>query len=290
MTTRSVRPTRGVRASRGRGPLAASLAVLTILVSASCAAASPGSVPGPADGDGDGDGPLDRAFIYEVGPEQARALAAADTVSTVQVSGSAEVEVEPDRARVLFAVESRDETAQGASRRNAEEMDAVLGALRETEMPGLELETRGYSLRPEYRRPDSGDTPELDGFRASNTVEATISDPESVGALIDAAIGAGANRVTALSFLVSDSEEARLEALRGAVEAARRDAEAIAGALGMTLGEALEVTGGADNPGSPISVRMEALGSQGGPTPVEPGSQTIRASVTIRYALREASR
>lgn len=276
------------------------LVMSALLATASCASASStptadrSSPPSPSSSgtpssdpaDGSGGAPLDRAFIYEVGPEQARA--AADTVSTVQVSGTARVEVEPDRARVLFSVETEAETAEEAGSLNAERMDGVLSALRATGMPGLELETRAYSLQPRYRRPDSGDAPEIDGFRASNMVEATISTPDSVGVLVDAAIGAGANGVTSLSFLASDTEEARLQALRQAVERARAEAEAIAGALGMSLGRALEVTGGADSPPGPVSVRMEALGSfQSSPTPVEPGSQTISASVTIRYALTQ---
>lgn len=298
MTTTSTR----TRWIPGRSTTAlTTLIVAGLLASASCASASstpttddptpsaPSSSDTPASDTDQGraGAPLDRAFIYEVGPERARALAAMDTVSTVQVSGTAEVEVDPDRARVLFSVETEAETAEGASSRNAERMDAVLSALRQTEMPGLQLETRGYSLQPRYRRPDSDDAPEIDGFRASNMVEATISAPDSVGALVDAAIEAGANQVASLSFLASDTEEARLQALRQAVERARTEAEAIAGALGMSLGRALEVTGGADSPPGPVAVRMEALGSfQSSPTPVEPGSQTVSASVTVRYALR----
>lgn len=274
-----------ISASLLEAGLLGALVVPVVLASATCASATP--APPAEGGSRSGDAPVDRAYVYEVGPEQARALAAADTVSTVQVSGTGRVEVTPDRAQVLFAVETQAETAEGASTRNAARMDAVLAALRDTGMPGLELETRGYSLEPQYRRPDSGDAPEIDGFRARNNVEATISAPDSVGVVIDAAIAAGANRVASLSFLASDTEEARLQALGNAVERARSEAEAIAEALGMSVGRALEVTGGAESPPEPFPMRLEALSLQSSPTPVEPGSQTISANVTIRYALRQ---
>lgn len=244
------------------GPAGVLVALVTaLLASASCASASPASL----------------------------GQAAPDTLSTLQVSGSAQVEVETDRARVDFAVETEAETAQEASRENAGRMESVLAALRETGLPGLELETREYSLRPRYRRPDAGGVQEIDGFTASNTVVATMDDPTRAGALIDAGIEAGANRVASLTFLASDTEEARLQALRDAVAAARTEAEAIAGALGMTLGEPLEVSGGADRTQPPSPFRMEAANFQDAPTPVEPGTQTVSASVTIRYALREGA-
>ncbi|MFP3947509.1 MAG: SIMPL domain-containing protein, partial [Longimicrobiales bacterium] len=159
--------------------------------------------------------------------------------------------------------------------------------LRETDLPGLEIETRGYSLQPRYRRPDAGGTREIDGFTARNMIEVTVDDPASAGALVDAGIGAGANRVASLTFLASDTEEARLRALRDAVATAHREAEAMAGALGMSLGEPLEVTGGADrSPPTPMPFRMESATFQDASTPVEPGTRAVSASVTIRYTLR----
>ena len=213
-------------------------------------------------------------------------LQLADTLSTVQVSGTGRVDVDADRAQVSFTVETEAETAEEASRRNAERMESVLAALRETGLPGLEIETRGYSLRPRYQRPDATGTREIAGYTASNTVVATMNEPQSAGTLIDAGIGAGANRIASLTFLASDTEEARRQALRQAVAQARSEAEAIAGALGMSLGKPLEVSGGADRPSPPSPLRME-MAVQEASTPVEPGTRTVSASVSIRYVLRD---
>lgn len=208
-----------------------------------------------------------------------------DTLSTVRVSGTGRVDVDADRARVSFTVETEAERAEVASRQNAERMEAVLTALRETGLSGLEIETGGYSLRPRYQRPDATGTREISGYTASNTVVATMDEPRRAGTLIDAGIGAGANRIASLVFLASDTEEARLQALREAVAQARSEAEAIAGALGMSLGEPLEVSGGADQPPPPSPLRME-MAAQEASTPVEPGTRTVSASVSIRYLLR----
>lgn len=258
---------------------------------ASCAStATPAPLPPPA---GRGDEP-GRARIYRVAPERGACFPAADTAGTLQVSATGEVEVSPDRARVAFAVETEAETAGDAAEENARRMDRVHGALRGTDLPGLRLETFGYALRPRYARPDRGDEPpRIVGYRALNHVRATVDDVDAVGALIDAGTGAGANRVESLEFEVSNSEEARLEALRRAVAKARREAEAVAGAMDADLGPALEVQAGTDQPlplrySVPSPAIFEAA-RQAPETPVEAGTRTVSATVTIRYRLRQGS-
>ncbi|HSR41957.1 MAG TPA: SIMPL domain-containing protein [Longimicrobiales bacterium] len=202
----------------------------------------------------------------------------------VQVSGTAQVDVPVDRARVRFAVETEAPDARTAVERNAELMDAVLAALRGLDVEGLDLETQGFELQPQYDR-RQGENPTIRAYRARNHVAVTVDDVEAVGRVIDAGVAAGANRIASLSFEARDTEAARLEALRRAVEEARRQAEAMAAALGLPLGPPLEVNGGARVPSpEPYMARMEM--AQAAPsTPVEAGDQTISASVTIKYRL-----
>ena len=260
-----------------------SAAVLSLLALASCAAVpSPGSGPSPASSGEEGR-PVDRPYVYEVAGRHPGP--AADTLSTLEVSGSADVRVPADRARVTFAVETEAETARAASGENARRMEAAMAALRDAGVDGLEIETRGYQLQPRYRRPDPGGTREIEGYRARNLIEVTVPDVEAVGRVIDAAVGAGANRVASLTFEAADTEEARLRALEEAVGRARRQAEAVAGAMGVRLGRALQVQTGSNLPGPVTRFRAEAMAAQTPQTPVEPGEQTVSATVTIRYEL-----
>lgn len=230
--------------------------------------------------------------VYEVSPEHVRALmAVADTQpSTLQVSGSAQVSVPSDRARVDFAVETEAESARDAASENADRMDAVIRALRGAEAPEMTIETHGYRLSPRYvtRQQEGVRTREIDGYTALNHIRVTTDDPTGVGSLLDTAVGAGANRVASLTFEASDPEAARLQALRMAVESARAEAEAIAAAMGVRLGRPLSVNGGADRPSPPQPMRAMAMESA--PTPVEPGDQTVSARVTITYALETGGR
>lgn len=263
-------------------------AIRSIAALASLAALSPAAAQVPPDS---ARTPMDiQPHVYEVSPEHAAFLAAARQAAEdqgfLEVSGTAQVSVPADRARVVFAVETEGQTAGQASTANAERMTAVLEAVRGTGSAGLTVETHGYTLQPEYARPagEPRDAPTIAGYRAQNHVAATTSDPDAVGAIIDAAIGAGANRVASLTFEASDTQQARQEALRLAVARARSEAEAMANALGVPLGPPMEVRGGANVPGPPPLYRaamMEAAAS----TPVEPGQQVVTANVTIKYRL-----
>ncbi len=257
---------------------------------ASCAGTSSSALPPPSAGGGDDPG---RSRIYRVAPGQGARPPAPDTSGTLQVSATGEVEVEPDRARVAFAVETEAETAEAAAAENARRMDRVHRALRGTELPGLRLETFGYALQPRYaRRTRTDEPPRIVGYRVLNHVRAIVDEVDGVGALIDAGNGAGANRIRSLDFEVSDTGEPRLEALRRAVAKARREAEAIATAMGAELGPALEVRAGSDEPRPlryPVPAPQE-LARDAPTTPVEAGTRTVSATVTILYRLRQSSR
>lgn len=207
----------------------------------------------------------------------------------IQVSGTGQVDIPVDRAHVVFAVETETPDAREAVGQNAAAMDGVLAALRAMDVPGLDIETQGFNLQPQYER-GQGDVPRIRAYRALNHVSVTVDDVEAVGRIIDVATGAGANRVASLRFEAQDTEEARLEALRLATEEARAQAQVLANALGYPLGPPLEVNGNAQspNPPMPYMMRAETFSQSAGPsTPVEAGDQTVTASVTIKYRLGE---
>lgn len=220
--------------------------------------------------------------IYRVAPGQVPQSEQA--TAFIEVSGTASVNVPTDEAQVAFAMETRAETAAEAAEANAAAMDRVLDALRRGDLPGLELETFGYSLQPQYAT-DQQRVRTIAAYAANNNVRATITDVDAVGRLIDVAIGAGANRVANIAFRASDTEEAEGQAMTEAVRGARAQAERIAAALGFRLGPPLEVRGGAQRP-RPIPMAFEAARAvQAAPTPIEAGDQTVEANVTIRFAL-----
>ncbi len=258
---------------------------IPLLLSAACGgrpAVAQGPVPAPTEG-------LARPYFYPVAAEQ---LSPQEAPPFIEVSGSASVEVSPDRALISFAVESQARTAAEASAANADAMDAVVRALRSSGTQGLRVETFGYMLRPDYAYSTAPTTPErtrqIAGYTALNNVRVTLAEVDAVGRMIDLAIGAGANRVSSLAFEAADTEAAGQQALNRAVRQARLQAETMATALGRALGAPLEVRGGVQTPTPRVqmqTVQVRAAMELATETPIEAGAQTVYANVTIRFAL-----
>ncbi len=241
--------------------------VILSLSLAACAAAPPGAP-------GSDTGPV-RVYPYVV------PVIVADT-GFVDVSGVGVVMVEPDRAKISFAVESEGGTAQEAVRANADLMTATLAALNGA-AADLDIHTNGYNVQPRYRRPNpqSGEM-EIAGYTTVNHIVVTANRIEEVGMLIDVATGAGANRVASLVFTSSNIEAARREALTLAIADARAQAETMANALGLPLGPPLEVRGNNQQRQQDPPFRAMAMEVA---TPISAGDQAVRATVSIRFRL-----
>jgi uncharacterized protein YggE len=214
----------------------------------------------------------------------ARAQADRPPERSIQVSSNGEVQVTPDAAEIVLAVESVGATAQQAGQANARVMQRVIAAVGSAGVPRDSVLTRGYSVYPEYAEAKSGEAPKIRGYRASNEVVVKVPRLDQVGSLIDVALGAGANRFEGVNFLVRNPEPSRQEALRRAVQRARESAEVIASALGVRLGSVMTATTSISVPRPVAYARMAAM-AEAAPTPIQPGEQTVRADVTVSFAI-----
>jgi uncharacterized protein YggE len=201
----------------------------------------------------------------------------------IRVSGEATVQARPDRAEIDIGVVAQAPTAQAAAAQNAQQLDAVLAALRTALGPAAAIRTAGYSLNPVSRPPREGLPPAIAGYTATNTAHVTTDDLAAVGRAIDAAMQAGANQIQRLQFTLKDEGAARAQALREAAIKARAQAEVLAGALGLKIVRVLSVTEGAPVAVRPLLGAARAMGPQApaAPTPVEPGSIDVRAEVAL---------
>ena len=204
---------------------------------------------------------------------------------TVEVSATASVDRTPDVATIHLAVETLADDARSATEQNAAAMDAVLRAVRELGIPPSRVRTQRIELQPRYDRPREGRPREVTGYSAVNQVQVRVDDLDRLGAVVDAAVRAGANRVTGIRFELSDPTEAHHEALRSAIAQARAEAEVAAAALGEELGPPLQVSTGGDRPVPYMAGRGMAMMEVADGPPVEPGEIQIRATVRIVWRL-----
>ena len=208
------------------------------------------------------------------GSHAAGTPAVADTPRTITVSGSGTATSTPTKASISFGVQTQDPSAKAALAQNSRDMQQVIEALKKA--GAQEIQTQSVSLSPTY-----GDTGQLTGYAASNTVSVTVTFG-AAGSTIDAAVGAGANQVYGPSPLVGDLEAQYQKALADAVANARARGEVLAKAAGETLGSVTSVVEGG-NVSIPQAYAKTA--SADAATPVVAGPQDTTASVTVTFAL-----
>lgn len=208
---------------------------------------------------------------------------------TIVITGQGEVTTAPDLVIVSFSVDTTAPKAADAVSENANRSAKVAAALKALVGPDDKLTTTRYSLEPRYDQPTPGQfsEPRISGYIAHNEVQVESRRIDGVGALIDAAIAAGANRVGGLQFTLSDRNAALREALEKAGTEARAQAESVATSLGVRLKQVVSAT---TSTGPIVHPRMfEGRGMAAmearAPTPIEPGSVSVSASLFVTYEI-----
>lgn len=200
---------------------------------------------------------------------------------TVTVSGSATVRSQPDEATVTLGVQTRALTAEAAMRDNANRMREVIGAVRAEGVAADDVATAWVSLYPQYDHNGIG----VEGYVAENQVSVTVRSMQAVGRVIDAAVEAGANLTSGISFGLSDEGAGLERALAEAVADARDKALALAEASGAQLGVVVSVSEtGAPFPG-PVHRDLGVAEAAGAVPPIQPPTIETQVSVTVTWEL-----
>lgn len=197
---------------------------------------------------------------------------------TITVTGSGAALSTPNRAAFSFGVTTQAKTATAALNGNNTEMRKVIDALKKAGVATKDIQTSSVSLSPRY----SNDGEDIIGYTAQNTVNATIKGVSRSGAVIDAAVGAGANQVYGPSFTRTDEAVLYRRALSAALANARGKAQTLASAGRVRLGPVRSIV---ESSAGPVPIAEKAAAADAG-APIEPGTQRIEAAVTVEFALR----
>lgn len=207
---------------------------------------------------------------------------------TIAVSGQGEARGTPDRVSVSFAVETTAARATETAAENAKRSQAVAAAVKPLLDPRDTLNTTRYTIEPRYETPRPGERgePRITGYVAHNEVHVESQRVDKVGALIDAATAAGANRVSALQFTVADHGALQRAALEEAGTDARAQVDAVAKGLGVRVKGVLSAS--TTSPPIPVGRRYEVMAaaeSRAPTTPIEPGEVVATATLHVTYEI-----
>lgn len=212
--------------------------------------------------------------------------ASADDISerrAITVTATGEVVAVPDQAHISSGVTTEAATAAEALTANSAAMKKVIAGLKQAGIAAEDIQTSSFRIEPRYTRPREGEAARIDGYRVVNQVQVLARDLDRLGEVLDALVSLGATDMGGLTFAVSEAETLRDEARKQAVANALRRAKLFAAAAGAEVGEVLLISEGSGEGPRPMPMaRMMKAES----VPIERGTETLQASVTITWALK----
>jgi uncharacterized protein len=211
------------------------------------------------------------------------ALAQTERPAMLSVTGEATVSVPPDLAEVDGGFTSEAKTAREASDASNTAMGKVLLALKAAGIEEKDIQTSRLSLQPQTQNAPNR-PPAIVGYRASNHVTIRLRDVTKVASVIDMLVGAGANDIGGINFMVSAASKLLDEAREQAFADAHRKAEIYAKAAGVTLGTPLSISEG--NASVPMFRSKMMPMAPMAAAPVAQGEETLSVTVNVSWAIK----
>ena len=214
------------------------------------------------------------------------APAAAEETHTLNADGTGTVYVVPDIARVSIGVNTQNENVATALSENTRDANAILQTLMNLGVAEDDIQTSNFYVyqQTNYKYAD----PQIDGesepqtvFVVQNTVTVVVRNLDSLGEVLSAVVGEGANTINGISFDIEDSAAAIAEAQQKAIDAAASQAQAIADAAGVELGKIayISISDGYTSTADSAIVEQAA----GGAVPIASGTLSIQVTANITY-------
>lgn len=223
---------------------------------------------------------------------------------TFTVQGEGEVVAIPDIALISFSVLTEGGKDLAAlQKENTEKGNIIIAFLKENGVEKKDIKTQSYRINPRYQNyscdgqflGSSEPCPpsEIVGYSIFQEVVVKVRALGSAGSLVSGAVAQGANTVSGPDFTIDEPELLQNEARAKAVASARVKAVLLSKAGGFRLGKPVSIYEGYATP-FPVRYSLEstqALGMDGDmagiPAPeFEPGSEDIRATVSVTYEIR----
>ncbi len=202
----------------------------------------------------------------------------------LNVSGNGKVYLAPDVAYVNVGVHSQAENVTDALNQNNAKAQAIANTLKELGIDEKDIQTSAFNIFPQQQFDNEG---KLTGtiYMVDNVVNVTVRDLSILGKLLDAAVRSGANTINSINFDVLDKTAAITEARKLAVEDAQRQAQELAAAAGVQLGDLISMNSYASS-GPAVMYDMKGGVGASGQVPVSAGQLQISVDVNLSYEIK----
>jgi uncharacterized protein YggE len=172
----------------------------------------------------------------------------------ITVIGEAVRRVAPEQAEFLIEIAASAPTAAQTLRDNHAKTVHVTQAMAALGVQAADIQTISLNVLNVYSPvmqalPAYAGMPQIaqselqfGSYQAKNTLRVSVRDAARVGEIVDTAARAGASAISPFCFKAPDEGHVRRSALEAAGRDARTKAEALAGAAGRKIGEAISIS------------------------------------------------
>lgn len=220
----------------------------------------------------------------------------------IYASGTAMREVSPDLLQLSLGVETQEETAAASQSANGAAINAVKASLLANGVLEEDIQTSQYSVYPVTRSRkvcpaekqfcedwEATWVDEIIGYKTTHMLAVKSTSLDSAGALVDAAVRSGANRVDSVTFTLKDETMKTIKdsLVAEAMRDAKGQAQRIASGLGVSVGKVAYAS--VNQFYYPIvrAYPEYAMDAAAGGTGMSPGQLTISISATVNFEIEQ---
>ncbi len=205
---------------------------------------------------------------------------------TLNVNGTGEASMTPNIAYIYLGVHTENASASDAVAENNAQTQKAIDALKGFGIDPKDIRTTNFSIYPSQKY-DANNQPTGTTYMVDNTVYVTVRNLAKLGDLLDMVIKSGVNTVNSIQFDVADKTSALKQARDEAVKDAQNQAQELAAAAGVKLGDVQSIsffdnipTPQVDGKGGGGAVTMQAA------VPIQPGQLTLTVTVSMTYEIK----
>ena len=212
----------------------------------------------------------------------------------LSITGKAEILVSADTASFKAEVSTDGVDANETLNKHSIQVAKVVEALRKINIKDHEMKTSRVSLTPSWsprpRNPEPNWRPQVTGYTANGGISVKTTRINETGKMLAAAVDAGANSLSSISFSIKDPRPHRLNAIKQATKNAQEEADILSKAAGVRLGKISAISlqsHGIQSPRPQNWGRMAyAYETDAAPAPTVLGGMiTVQASVAISWEI-----
>lgn len=210
---------------------------------------------------------------------------------TITVTGQGKAASPPDMATINSGVATTAATAKEALAANNVAMEKLMEVLKSRGIESKDIQTSGFGVYPEYARRNPGqrgsnNEARITGYRVNNNVTVRVRNLPRLGEILDALVESGSNRISGVSFSISEPRAIQNKARMDAVDDARGRAELYAQATGARVGKVIAISEQPIRQPQPaFGARMAMVSEVASSVPVATGEQQVSATVNVIYEL-----